>query len=173
MALSLAGLDDEWQRGVAVLSRSPTGYQFDSSQGVLKNVLAPPGAGLSGSLSWECALLPFGSRLQAMKSALDYQLPCLGAFLTPHAGSLPPEGSFLTIGPEEALLSAMFVRSGKVYVRLWNASSEGIQASVGSGAPLSLWRCSLDLVDEARAEVSISLPPWGVQTLRLGGTDGS
>ena len=67
----------------------------------------------------------------------------------------------------------MFVRAGKVYVRLWNASSEGIQASVGSGGPLSLWRCSLDLVDEARAAEGVSLRPWGVQTLRLGGTDES
>ena len=124
---------------------------------------------MSGSQSWECALLPTVSRLQAVRAAADYRLPCLGVFLTPHAGSLPPEGSFLMIGPEEALLSAMFVRQGKVYVRLWNPSSNAVQASVGSGGPLSLRLCSLDLVDEGPAGDTVPLRPWGVQTLRLAG----
>jgi len=169
VAFGLAGLDDEWQRGFALLNRDRCGYRFDAAEGVLRAILARPSqeARLSGTRVWECALLPCASRLEAVRWALDYQLPCLGVFVTPHAGNLPPEGSFLSVGPEEALLSAMFVRRGKVYVRLWNASANSIEARVGSGGPLSLWRCSLDLVDEAPLDGAVPLRPWGVQTVRL------
>jgi len=176
VALGLAGLDDEREQGIALLNRDRCGYRFDSSRGVLRSMLARPSQGrpqdtlLGGTRVWECALLPFASRLEALRSALDYQLPCLGVFVTPHAGNLPPEGSFLSIEPEEALLSSMFVRRGKVYVRLWNASAHGVEASVASGGPLSLWRCSLGLVDEAPTNGAVPLRPWGLQTLRLSGT---
>ena len=171
LAFGLAGLDDEWQRGIALLNRDRCCYRFDAAQGVLRAILARPSqeTRLSGTRVWECALLPVGSRLEALRSALDYQLPCLGVFVTPHAGKLPPEGSFLSVEPEEALLSAMFVRRGKVYVRLWNASANSIEASVGSGGPLSLRHCSLSLVDEAPVNGAVPLRPWGVQTLRLAG----
>jgi hypothetical protein len=175
VALGLAGLDDERQRGIALLNRDYCEYRFDASQGVLRSLLVRPSsvglqdARLSGTGVWERALLPFASRLEALRSALDYRLPCLGVFVTPHAGNLPPEGSFLSIEPGEALLSAMLVRRGKVYVRLWNASPNGVEASVASGGPLSLWRCSLGLVDEAPAGGAVPLRPWGVQTLRLSG----
>jgi len=175
VALGLAGLDDEREQGIALLNRDRCEYHFDTSRGVLRSMLARPSQGrpqdtiLRGTRVWECALLPFASRLEALRSALDYQLPCLGVFVTPHAGNLPPEGSFLSIEPEEALLSSMFVRQGKVYVRLWNASANGVEASVTSGGPLSLWRCSLGLVDEAPTGRTIPLRPWGLQTLRLSG----
>ncbi|HUS83123.1 MAG TPA: hypothetical protein VM013_07735, partial [Dehalococcoidia bacterium] len=169
VALSIAGLDDDRQRGLAVLSRGRSSYHVDSSTGVLKSVLSPRQTRLSGNRWWERAFMPFTSRLQAMRSAVDYQLPCLGVFLTPPTGNLPPAGSFLMIEPEEAFLSAMFVRQGRVYVRLWNPSPSGVNASVGSGEPLSLRRCSLDLVDEAPVAEAIPLRPWGVQTLRLAG----
>jgi hypothetical protein len=168
-ALSLTGLEDEQSKGIAVLSRSVAGYHFDAPDGVLKKVLAQRESRLRGSRSWEWGIVRTISRIGATRAAADYLLPCLGAFVTPHSGSLPPEGSFLKIGPDQALLSAMFVRQGKVYVRLWNPSSGEVDASVGSGGPLSLRRCSLDLVDEGPAAETISLPPWGVQTLRLAG----
>jgi len=175
VALSIAGLDDERGRGIAVLNRGACDYHFDSSEGILRSVLAQSAATrpvrLSGVHTWECALLPFSSRLEALRSALDYQLPCLGVFVTPHSGNLPPEGSFLSIEPPEALLSAMFVRRGKVYVRLWNGSATGVQASIGSGGPLSLRCCSFGLVDEAQGDDAVPLRPRGVQTVRLSGAD--
>ncbi len=151
-ALSVAGLDDERERGVALLNRGSRSHHFDTTEGILRNALAwaPKSTSFDGTVKgtgvWECALLPFGSRLEATRAALDYQLPCLGAFVTPHAGGLPPEGSFLSVAPPEALLSAMFVRDGSVYVRLWNASPATAEARVESGASLSLQRCTLDLV---------------------------
>ena len=174
-ALSLGGLDDVRERGIAVMERGASGRRFRAAEGILQNVLVestPPRAvTLKGVYSWECGLLPFTSRLDALRASLDYQLPCLGAFVTPHSGNLPSEGSFLSIEPAEALLSAMFVRGGKVYVRLWNGSAGGVQASIASGGPLSLRRCSFELVDEGATVTSVPLGPWGIQTLRLSAAD--
>jgi hypothetical protein len=175
LALSMAGLDDNRERGVALLNRGGRNHYFDAADGVLRNALAwaPKSRSFDGRVSgtgvWELALLPFTSRLEAQRSALDYQLPCLGVFVAPHAGRIPSEGSFLSIAPQEALLSAMFVRAGSVYLRLWNASPRTAAASVDSGASLALQRCSLNLTDEAPSE-GLPLRPWGVQTLRLKGS---
>ncbi len=173
VALGLAGLDSEEERGIALLNREPCAYRFDSEQELLRAILARPSSGqqFNGTGVCDCALLPFGSRRQATRAMLDYQFPCLGVFVTPHMGRLPPEGSFLSIEPEEALLSALFVHGGRMYVRLWNASPNDIEATVGSGDPLSLRRCSLGLVDEGAANRAIAVRPWGIQTLRLTGAD--
>ncbi len=174
-ALSVAGLDDERQRGLALLNRGSRSHHFDAAQGILRNALAwaPKSKAFDGTVKgtgvWECALLPFASRLDAMRAALDYQLPCLGVFVTPHAGRIPPGGSFLSIEPAQALLSAMFVHNGSVYVRLWNASTGSLEARIESGGSLSVQRCSLDLVDDAASGGSV-MRPWGVQTLRLKAT---
>ncbi len=184
--LSLVGLDDEQETGVALLNRGTPGHHLDRETGILRNVLAwapkhwPYASdnsvtggrsrytALTGGYAYECALLPFPSRLKAVQAALDYQIPCLGVLLSPRPGQLPSEGSFLRVDPDGALLSSLFVQKGKVYARIWNASSEGRQAAIKSGGPLSLSACPLDLSAEAPAD-SIDLPPWGLQTLRLGG----
>ncbi len=174
-ALSIAGLDDERELGVALLNRGTRSHHFDAADGILRNALAwaPKNKAFDGTVKgtgvWECALLPFTSRQEAMRAALDYQLPCLGVFVTPHAGKIPPEGSFLSIAPPEALLSALFVRKGSVYARLWNASSGSVETRIESGGSLSLQRCSLDLVDDSVAGAPV-LRSWGVQTLRLKGS---
>jgi hypothetical protein len=184
--LSLVGLDDEQERGVALLNRGTPGHHLDRERGILRNVLAwapkhwpyasdnsVTGGGsrytvLRGGYAYECALVPCPSRLKALQAAVDYQLPCLGVLLSPRPGQLPSEGSFLRVDPDGVLLSSLFVQKGKVYARIWNASPEGRQATIRSGGPLSLSTCPLDLSAEAPAD-SIDLPPWGLQTLRLGG----
>jgi len=184
--LSLVGLDDEQERGVALLNRGTPGHYLDRERGILRNVLAwapkqwpyasdnsVTGGGsrytaLRGGYAYECALVPCPSRLKALQAAVDYQLPCLGVLLSPRPGQLPSEGSFLRVDPDGVLLSSLFVQKGKVYARIWNASPEGRQATIRSGGPLSLSACPLDLSAEAPTE-SIDLPPWGLQTLRLGG----
>jgi len=186
--VSLLGLDDERGTGVALLNRGTPAYHFDRDKGELRNVLAwaperwadPIGstvsgeksnrAALRGGYAYECSLLPFASRLKALQAAIDYQLPCLGVLLRPRPGRLPAEGSFLKVGTEEVLLSALLVQKGKVYARVWNASSESRQASLASGGPIALHACSLDLTPEAAVDDGIVLRPWGIQTLRLGGS---
>jgi hypothetical protein len=172
LALGLAGLDDDsGETGLAVLSGDASSYSLDSVHGMLRIILAKASQGvrLSGTGIWEHALLPFESRAEALKASLDYQLPCPGVYVTPHPGSLPAEGSFLRADPAGVVLSAMFVRGGNVYVRLWNASDKNVTARIVSGAPLSLCRCSLSLVDETATGDTVDISPWAVQTLRLSG----
>jgi hypothetical protein len=126
---------------------------------------------MTGGYGYECAILPFASRTEALRAAMGYQLPCLGVLVAPRAGRLPEEGSFLRVEPEQALLSALFVQANRVYARLWNYSPDRVEANVGSGGPLSLQACSLDLREGETVE-RLGLAPWGVGTLRLGGTQG-
>jgi len=86
-------------------------------------------------------------------------------------GLLPEEGSFLSVEPEQALLSALFAQANRVYARLWNGSPNRVEANLGGGGPLSLHACSLDLREGETVE-RIGLAPWGLGTLRLGGTQG-
>jgi len=60
-------------------------------------------------------------------------------------GLLREEGSFLRVEPEQALLSALFAQANPVYARLLNGSPNRVGANLGSGGPLSLHACSLDL----------------------------
>ena len=66
---------------------------------------------------------------------MSYQLPCLGVLVPPRAGRLPEECSFLSVEPEQALLSALFVQANQVYARLWNCSPNRVEANLCSGCP--------------------------------------
>jgi hypothetical protein len=186
IALSLLTLEDGLEHGVALFNRGTPGYHFDRRTGLLRNVLAwaperwPYASDnsvtggrsrftrLRGGYAYECSLMPFSSRLDALRASADYQLPCLGVLLSPRYGSLPSYGSFLRLEPEQALLSSLFVQRDRVYARVWNPSNESRDASITSGGPLSLWDCSLDLSSESPVDL-IALPPWGIRTVRLGG----
>ena len=179
------GLAGDDGRGIGLLNRGTPGYHFDAVHGVLGNVLAwaprqrpqPPqslldsstSGALTGKTAYRNALLPFGSRLEALRAVEDYQLPWLGVFVDRHTGRLPNEGSFLSVEPAEALLSTLFVRDKRVYVRLWNTSDKPQEATVNSGgSPLSLRACSLRLDDQATTS-RVEMAPWAIQTLRLEG----
>lgn len=184
-ALSLLTLEDGSESGVALLNRGTPGYHYDRRTGVLRNVLAwaperwPYASDdsvrggssrftrLQGGYAYECSVIPFSSRSDAVRASIDYRLPCLGAALSPRYGSLPPQGSFLRLQPEPLILSSLFVQRDRVYARIWNPSDMAREVSIESGGPLSLWDCSLDLASESPDD-AVTLPPWGLRTLRLG-----
>jgi hypothetical protein len=186
IALSMLTLEDGLGNGVAVLNRGTPGYHFDRRTGLLQNVLAwaperwpyasddyvTAGSSrftrLRGGYAYECSLIPFSSRLSALRASADYRLPCLGVVLSPRSASLPSYGTFLRLEPEQVVLSSLFVQKERVYARLWNPSDADRKASIESGGPLSLWDCSLDLSSQSPAG-AVTLPGWGVRTLRLGG----
>lgn len=191
-------------RGVAFLNRGTRGYFFDRARGRLLNVLAwaPESwtyasddsitrgrsryTALRGSRTFECAVFPYASRVQAEKAALDFQSPP-AAGVTGRAvqatsavasrrpadgagrGAAPRSRSFLAVGPEEVVVTAVFVRDGRVYARLWNVSDREVAARLRLGAAATRVRpVSLDL---EREEVSLDGPfrlgSWGIRTVRL------
>jgi hypothetical protein len=185
-ALSWAGLDGGDGRGIAHLHHGTMGCHLDRNGGQFRNVLAwsparwlygggdfvegepLPHTVVRGRHAYEYAVLPYASRAEAARRAADYRMPLLVTSRQPGGGELAPSGSFLEIDPQEAMLSALFVRSGAIYARLWNASPEAREADLRGGSGLRLAAVRLDLTEETPAE-RVDLRPWGLRTLRLEG----
>ena len=186
IGLSLLALEGEDGRGVALLHRGTPGYYIDREAGVIRNVLAwgpeewlyasddSIAAGrsrytaLRGRHVYEYAVVPFASRVEALRAAADYTVPCAVAPAGGSSGSLPSAESFLEVVPEEVFLTALFIRGGEAYARLWNASGEGRRVTLRSGGDVRARRASLYL-EELPPSDRLSLRPWGIQTVRLEG----
>jgi hypothetical protein len=181
-------LEDQSESVLAFLNRGTPGYHFDRQTGVLRNVLAwgprewlyasddsitygrSRYLALRGLHAYEYAIAPCASRLEALRTALDYQLPCLAMAVEASPGPLPPDGSFLTIEPEGIVLTALFRQNGDVYARLWNPSPQERRVSLRSGDDtLRLWPVTLDLRNEGARSNAVQLRPWGIQTVRIEG----
>jgi hypothetical protein len=181
-------LEDQSESVLAFLNRGTPGYHFDRQTGVLRNVLAwgprewlyasddsitygrSRYLALRGLHAYEYAIAPCSSRLEALRTALDYQLPCLAMAVEASPGPLPPEGSFLTIEPEGIVLTALFRQNGHVYARLWNPSPQERPVTLRSGDDaLRLCPVTLDLRNEGARSNAVQLRPWGIQTVRIEG----
>jgi hypothetical protein len=181
-------LERESEGILAFLNRGTPGYHLDREAGILRNVLAwgprewlyasddsitygrSRYLALRGRHAYEYAVAPCSSRLEALRAALDYQLPCLAMAVEASPGPLPPQGSFLIVEPEGIVLTALFGQNGGVYARLWNPSPQEQRASLQSGGEtLRLWPVALDLRDEGASTEAIDLRPWGIQTVRIEG----
>lgn len=186
-AMTLLALEDGRGKSLAFLQQGTPGYHFDRREGVLRNALAwaprrwlyasddsvtsghSRFTALRGRHVYRYAIAPFTSRLEALRAAADYQLPCLVRTCRRQPGSLPPSGSFLSIEPEGMLLSALFIQNDRTYARLWNPSGRRRRAALQSeGGSPRMWAVSLDLRTEQPVD-ALSLRPWGVQTVRLEG----
>lgn len=75
--------------------------------------------------------------------------------------------SFLTVEPASVLATAFFVHDRRVYLRLWNPSSQEAIASVHVGEGSRVAAVDLDLQSNYRllSGEEVSLRPWGIQTL--------
>ena len=174
--------------GLAFLNRGTPGYRLDREARVLRNVLAwgprewlyasddslttgrSRYLALRGHHAYEYAIAPCSSRLEALRAGLDYQLPCLAMAVEAKAGTLPPEGSFLTVEPEGIVLTALFGQNGGIYARLWNPSPEEQRASLRSGGEALVLRpVNLDLREQGAPTDAVGLRPWGIQTVRVEG----
>lgn len=186
IGLSLLALEDDDGRGVALLHRGTPGYHVDREAGVVRNVLAwgprewlyasddsiTPGrsryTALRGRHVYEYAVVPFASRLEALRAAVDYSLPCVVAPAGGSTGGLPGAASFLGVASEEVVVTALFVHGRGVYARLWNASDREREATLRSGGDVQARPVSLYLEDMSPVD-RLSLRPWGIQTVRLEG----
>jgi alpha-mannosidase len=197
IGLGFVGLEDASGRGVALLNRGTRGHHFDARRGVLRQVLAWAPAHwlyagedfleptqtrftyLTGRVSYEFALYPYHSEWEAERASWDYLLPVLWAPVKPSRGRLPLSASFLDVGPEPMLLTALFAsaqRTGRqgedVYARLWNASNRQRRAVLRSGGRVRVLPCDFDLSpanEDGEGGGALSLRPWGIQTVRVKG----
>jgi len=185
IGLGFVGLEDNSGSGVALLNRGTRGHCFDGRRGRLRQVLAwapehwlyagedftePTQTSytrLAGRMTYEFALEPYGWSWEALRASWDYLMPVIWGSAGPSRGRLPLGADFLRVLPRRALLTSLFARDGSLYARLWNASGRRRRVRLLSGGRLRAVPCDLNLGVEDSG--SLSLRPWGIQTVRIQG----
>lgn len=179
------GLEDRVGTGIAILNRGTRGHHFDRERGLLRNVLAwapeewPYASddsirrgrsrytALRGWHSYEYAIQPYGSRVEAQRAALDYHLTCQ-TFVLPGQSHQPclSSRSFLNVSPDKVLVTALYVQEGRVLAHLWNCSDRETIVRMHPVNPVRA--VSLDLTDEeVLMEGLPAIQPWGVQAVEI------
>ncbi|MCL6506828.1 MAG: hypothetical protein K6T59_07365, partial [Bryobacteraceae bacterium] len=186
VGLHWVGLENNGGANVAFLNRGTRGYFYERDRGMLRNVLAwgPESwiyasdnsitrgrsryTALKGRQTFEYAILPYKTRLEAQKAALDFQLPLTAQATCAKKGSLPSSKSFLAVEPHQIIITSIFVRNGKIYARLWNASEEAARAILHVDGGARLWAVDFNLEhEEALSDFHVPMRPWGIQTVRI------
>jgi hypothetical protein len=182
-AVSFLCLERASRGCLAIHHRGTPGWQFDRQSGLARNVLAwgpeqwlyasddsfTPGrsryTAVRGLHRYHHQIAFSANRLRAVRSAYDFRLPVLTAEMRQGTGERGARWSFLEIEPESVQLTALFVRDGRTYVRLWNASDQPVSVSlIGNHAAETA--VSLRLEEQPSSEWP-RLRPWGIQTVRL------
>jgi alpha-mannosidase len=126
---------------------------------------------LSGDFEYELALYPFAGPWAAAdlpRHALEYNFPCAGLAAPPSRGDLGATFQPIRVESKDALVSALYEREGKTYVRLYE--------SRGAAAPAMLrytqGRARVTQIDLAEHEAgdlpdAFSLRPWEIKTIRV------
>jgi alpha-mannosidase len=109
--------------------------------------LPTPEAQCTGTYTFDYALIPHGAAwTEAADQAQAFGAPLRAVVTTAHAGTLQPTGSFVAVGPESLIVTALKEAedgSGLV-VRFWNTSEAACDARVRFWqAPASISRCTL------------------------------
>jgi alpha-mannosidase len=124
---------------------------------------------LKGNHRFRYSLLPYKNRLEALKCSEETRLPVSFAISsqTPSANTADKSG-FFSVMPEEVLLSALFVRHGRIFARLYNPTNSTLDAELFSHLPLKISTCDMAL-DKCTPvpDGKIRLRPYGVQTIGI------
>lgn len=186
VGLHWAGLEHASGVGVALLNLGTPGYHFDAQAGVLRNVLAwgprwwmyasdnsisrgrSRYTALRGQQRYEYALLPYASRLEAQRAAIDFRLPYKARWLRgSHGGPLECR-AFVEVEPDQVMATALFVSRGRLYLRLWNGSEGETTARLRAGREVEVYQANLRLESKGRPlSAGVPLRAWGVQTVEL------
>ncbi len=181
-----AGIEHDGS-GLAVICPGARGFHYDKDAGILRLALAwsPPSwmyasddsfspngskyVKLNGIHRFRYSLLPYKNRLEAIKCAEETRLPASFALCSQTLSENPIDKlSFFSVSPDEVLLSALFVRHGRIFARLYNPTGRPLQAGLHSPFPLKIYSCDMALdnftpVPDGR----IRIRPYGVQTIGI------
>ena len=116
-------------RCVGWLSRD----DFSTRNGLAGPFLETPGAQMPGTWSFDYAIIPHAGNWQkAFKQAYAFEVPMRGISTGIHTGNLPATGSFLEVGPETFIVSAVKQsEDGRAWlVRGYNLSGEAINVTM-------------------------------------------
>lgn len=162
-------------RCVGWLSRQ--GMQYRSGPAGPK--LATPGAQLRGAHVFELAIYPHAgdwraARVHDVAEAFTYALRA--TLVRAHEGPLPPAAASLRIEPQQVQLSALQKQGEHVFLRIYNAADEPVDASI---TVPPTWRgmdvCTVGLLgdehehlDAPDGTVTLPMRAWEIATVRIG-----
>ena len=139
-----------------------------------------PDAQCLGKHTFSYAVLPHAGDWQEAKvwrQAHQHNVPLRAMLTSVHPGKLPAEQSFLSVSPENLVISAIKKsdRDESVIVRVYNTTAEEVRAELRTSLPIKSATLA-NLNEEAVAEapsigeggnLSFSMPGFRVQTLRM------
>ena len=182
------GLESENGTGIAFFNRGTRGYHMDRSAGLLRNVLAwgprewiyasddsftrghSAYTALRGSRTYEFALAPYRSRIEAEKQSIRYALPVRAIWRKGERASLLKSWSPLRLNLETVIITAYKVHKGALYLRLWNASDRATSVPLPTPDTMAVFSATPDFRVFAETPINgnIDIAPWGITTLRIG-----
>lgn len=141
--------------------------------------LPTPGAQCLGPASFDYSVIPFGSgELDAAATqAYAFEAPLRAALCVPGAGTLPPQGEWVTLEPAALVLSAIKPADDGdgLIVRFYNSSEQPQTARVTFGFPVATMQpvnlleepegAALDVSEDGR--VTLDVPPKRIVTWRV------
>ena len=140
---------------------------------------ATPGAQCLGTHTFHYALVPHaGQWCDAMAQAAAFNAPLRAIVPDLHDGQLPSRTSFVSVTPNvvcmSAIKSADAVRGRGMIVRVWNAASESVDATLRVGVPFTrAQRANLSeraietLAPDAEGALHLQLRPKQIATVRI------
>jgi len=126
---------------------------------------------LSGDFEYEFALYPFigaWSAADLHRRAVEYDFPIVGVAAAAADGPLGQTFRPVQIESSDAMVSALYGRGGKTYVRVYEYRGTGGAASLGYAAG-SARMIQVDLAgrDLGTSSNIVSIKPWEIRTIRL------
>jgi mannosylglycerate hydrolase len=140
---------------------------------------ATPGAQCLGTHTFHYALVPHaGQWCDAMAQAAAFNAPLRAIVTDLHDGQLPSRTSFVSVTPNvvcmSAIKSADAVRGRGMIVRVWNAASESVDATLRVGVPFThAQRADLSeraietLAPDAEGALHLQLRPKQIATVQI------
>jgi len=125
---------------------------------------------LSGDFEYEFALYPFTGGWSAAdlhRRAVEYNFPVVGAAFPAADGPLGQTFRPVQVESGDAMVSALYSRDGKTYVRMYEYRGTGATASLGYAAgPARMIQIDLAGRDVGTSSNVVPIKPWEIKTVR-------
>ncbi len=126
---------------------------------------------LSGDFECEFALYPFTGAWSAAdlhRRAVEYNFPVVGTALASADGPLGQTFRPVQVESGDAIVSALYARGAKTYVRLYEYRSRGGEASLSyTAGKVRMVQVDLGGRDLGASPDVLSIKPWQIKTVRL------
>jgi alpha-mannosidase len=126
---------------------------------------------LSGDFEYEFALYPFTGQWAGAdlhRHAVEYNFPLVGTMAPAGNGTLEPTFQPVRVQSGDAMVSALFNRQGRTFVRVYDYRGTGGQVTLACAGPQPRVT-EIDLAGHDRAAATSTFPikPWEIKTVKV------